>query len=195
MIKGMRVATNGLRADTARNRAKVLKVARKRLEEGDTELPMNTIAKLAGVGVGTVYRHFPTRRALLETLAMDGFERLLAAAEAAAAVEDPELALRTLLHGALMLQLDDIGMTKVLELSAEEGLQTTAEIRERIGVAAGGVFDRALASGGIRPGVTRDDLRRLLGGITHAARMQPARSAEEAEVYLDILLDGLRSSR
>ena len=191
----MRVATEGLRADTARNRAKVLKVARKRLEEGDTELPMNTIAKLAGVGVGTVYRHFPTRRALLETLAMDGFERLLATAEEAAAVEDPQVALRTLLHGALMLQLDDIGMTKVLELSAEEGLQTTAEIRARIGVAAGGVFDKALASGGIRPGVTRDDLRRLLSGITHAARISPARSPGEAEVYLDILLDGLRSAR
>jgi AcrR family transcriptional regulator len=191
----MRAATDGLRADTARNRAKVLKVARKRLEEGDTELPMNTIAKLAGVGVGTVYRHFPTRRALLETLAMDGFERLLAAAEAAAAVEDPELALRSLLHGALMLQLDDIGMTKVLELPAKEGLQTTAEIREGISLAAGEVFDRALASGGLRAGITRDDLRRLLGGITHAARMYPARSAEEAERYLDILLDGLRSSR
>ena len=62
-------STASLRADSARVRARMLAAARERLAAGDLELPMNAIAKAAGVGVGTMYRHFPTRQALLESLA------------------------------------------------------------------------------------------------------------------------------
>ena len=62
--------TDDLRADASRNRTRVLEVARELLESGDDSLPLNKIAKLAGVGVGTVYRHFPNRQVLLESLAL-----------------------------------------------------------------------------------------------------------------------------
>ncbi|WP_413103273.1 helix-turn-helix domain-containing protein [Streptomyces sp. Inha503] len=60
-----------LRADVARNRARVLRVAREQLAAGDDSLQLNAIARLAGVGVGTVYRHFPNRRALWEALSTE----------------------------------------------------------------------------------------------------------------------------
>jgi AcrR family transcriptional regulator len=185
--------TTVLRADAARNRAKIIKAARKRLEAGDVELPMNTIARLAGVGVGTVYRHFPSRNALLEALALDGFKRLLASSESAAAEEDPATALRELLLGALLIEIDDIGLAKVLELPAEECMQTTAELREGIEAAAVQVIDRAASAGVIRADIGRGDLRRLVGGVSHAVRMTPAKTPEEAGRYLDILLNGLMS--
>ena len=152
---------------------------------------MNTIAKLAGVGVGTVYRHFPSRNALLEALSMDGFKRLLASSESAADEEDPAIALRELLLGALLIEIDDIGLAKVLELPAEECMQTTAELREGIEAAAVQVMDRAASAGVIRADIGRGDLRRLVGGVSHAVRMNPAKTPEEAGRYLDILLNGL----
>ncbi len=65
------------RSDAARNRALVLRIAREQLATGDESLPFNTLARLAGVGVGTVYRHFPTRHALLEALSAERLHDLV----------------------------------------------------------------------------------------------------------------------
>ncbi|MER5646322.1 TetR/AcrR family transcriptional regulator [Streptosporangium sp. NPDC002524] len=72
-----------LRADAARNRARVLQVAREQLATGDDSLMLNTIARLTGVGVGMVYRHFPNRHALLEALSAERFQQLVHEAQAA----------------------------------------------------------------------------------------------------------------
>src|SRR5487761_1103632 len=82
-------AAMDLRADAARNRAQVIEVARQQVATGDLTLPLNAIARLAGVGVGTVYRHFPTRQALLEALVADAFAELIDVSRAAAAEPDP----------------------------------------------------------------------------------------------------------
>jgi AcrR family transcriptional regulator len=81
--------TTGLRSDAARNRARVLEVAREQLLAGDNSLQHNNIARLAGVGVGTVYRHFPTRRSLLEALAAQSFAKLVETAQQACSQSMP----------------------------------------------------------------------------------------------------------
>ena len=179
-----------LRVDAARNRAGVLEVARGRLAAGDATLPMNTIARLAGVGVGTVYRHFPSREALLESATMDGFERLVAEARAAADDDDPGAGLERLLRYALRRQLDDVGLAAVLR-SSESALAETSQLRVELLGAVDRLLERAREAGAIRPEILADDIRRLGCGIEYAVRLGPA-ERDEVDLYISILLDGLR---
>src|SRR3954469_20768899 len=78
-----------LRADARRNREKVLAAARAVFSEHGRDAQMDDVARRAGVGVGTVYRHFPTKEALIEALMVAAFETIAAAAEAALEIDDP----------------------------------------------------------------------------------------------------------
>ncbi|MFJ1708448.1 TetR/AcrR family transcriptional regulator [Kitasatospora sp. NPDC088346] len=188
-----------LRADAARNRAKVLQVAREQLAAGDDSLQLNAIARLAGVGVGTVYRHFPNRHALVEALSAERFRELVGEAQAAAAAEDALSGLHHLLRFALDRALDDAGFAAVLESATAAEAQTAAMKAELDGAVAD-LLDRARLDGVIRAGIAADDVRRLLCGIEHAVRSgdagsDPDADAERRELYLGILLDGLRPPR
>src|SRR4029079_8290554 len=101
------VPTTKMRADCDQVRALMPDAARERLRAGDLELPMNAIAKAAGVGVGTVYRHFPNRQVLLEALAAQSFESLVADAQAAAADPDVAAGLARLMRAGLKILLTD----------------------------------------------------------------------------------------
>ncbi|WP_068898400.1 MULTISPECIES: TetR/AcrR family transcriptional regulator [Planomonospora] len=184
-----------LRADAARNRARVLQVAREQLAMGDDSLMLNTIARLAGVGVGTVYRHFPNRHALLEALMAERFQQLVdeARAAAAGAEEDAPASLRRLLRFTLGRMLDDAGFAAVLESAGGADAQTSA-LRADLDGALAELLDRARRAGAIRYGIEADDVRRLLCGIGHAVR-SGGDDAAHAETYLDVLLEGLRPPR
>ncbi|MFF5566945.1 TetR/AcrR family transcriptional regulator [Streptomyces sp. NPDC012623] len=138
--------SGALRADAARNRVRVLRIARERIAAGDESLQLNAIARLAGLGTGTVYRHFPNRHALMEALSAERFSELVEEARAAAVEEDILAGLRRLLRFTL------------------EG------------------------------DVEADDVRRLLCGVQHAVRAGHS-GPRHAEMYLDILLQGLRPPR
>ncbi|MEV6710079.1 TetR/AcrR family transcriptional regulator, partial [Micromonospora wenchangensis] len=112
--------TTTLRADAARNRDRVLATARALVAEGDLSLQLNDIARRAGVGVGTVYRHFPTRRALLEALAADAFAALLDQAQTASRDDDPWAGLQRLLRSILLGQLTEPTLAEVLSTSPDE---------------------------------------------------------------------------
>ena len=178
-----------LRADAARNRARVLAVAREQVAEGDVSLQMNTIARLAGVGVGTVYRHFPTQRALLESLAMGSFEELVDEARSAAADEDPGAGLERLLRFTLRRQLKDAGLAEVLR-SSESACSRTSQLRADLFEAASRLLGRAGEAEAIRPEIRADDLRRLACGIEYAVRMGGGQ--DEVDLYVGVLLDGIR---
>jgi AcrR family transcriptional regulator len=180
----------GLRADSARVRARMLAEARRLLEAGDTDLPMNTLAKAAGVGVGTVYRHFPSHRALLEALAEPGYAALVAAARAAADDPDPAAGLADLLRAALRAQLTDPSLAAVLS-TPEATCRSTVDLGQELGELARQVLDRARAAGAVRPDVTPDDVRRLTCGVQHAVRSGEDLTAVDR--YLEILVDGLRA--
>ncbi len=182
-----------LRADAARNRALVLRIAREQLAAGDDSLQLNAIARLAGVGVGTVYRHFPNRHALLEALSAERFQELVLEARAAAADEDAFAGLRRLLRFTLARALEDTGFAAVLE-SANDAEAHTSAMKAELDDAVARLLDRARLTGVIRPGLRAGDVRRLLCGIEHAVRSGDDDSAR-AGVYLDILLEGLRPPR
>ncbi|MFE2185031.1 TetR/AcrR family transcriptional regulator [Streptomyces sp. NPDC059455] len=182
-----------LRADAARNRARVLRVARERLAAGDDSLQLNAIARLAGVGVGTVYRHFPNRHALWEALSTERFQGLVDEAQAAAADEDALAGLHRLLRFALLEASDDSGFAAVLESASDADAQT-AELKAELDGAVGRLLDRARRDGAIRRDVEADDVRRLLCGIEHALRSGDS-DPKRAEVYLGVLIEGLRPPR
>ena len=173
-----------LRADSARVRERMLAAARERVAAGDLELPMNAIAKDAGVGVGTMYRHFPTRRTLLETLAGESFEMLVAQAKAA-----PD-GIEGLFRLALQRLLTDPSLAAVLANPTFECAETVALSQELSGAFVQ-LLDQAKKAGTIRPDVTGDDLRRLMCGLQYAVRSGNDDN-KAAERYLDILMKGLR---
>jgi len=179
-----------LRADAARNREKILRIAREQLNNGDTSLAMNVIARQAGVGVGTVYRHFPTRQVLLETLAMHSFEQLLGHARAAAAEADPRTGLRNLLTAALVCLLDDAGLVAVLR-SPQCACTETSQLQVELLGALGRLLEGAREVGAIRPDVRADDLRRYLLGLEQAVRLG-SREQDQIRRDLEILLLGLQ---
>ncbi|MER7279135.1 helix-turn-helix domain-containing protein [Dactylosporangium sp. NPDC000244] len=185
-----------LRADSARVRAQMLAAARERVRAGDLDLPMNAIAKDAGVGVGTAYRHFANRQALLEALAAESLGALVTDAEAAAADPEPAAGFATLLRNALRLLRDDPTLAVVLASAAQPAcLDATTDLHARLGTAVTTVLSRARAAGAVRSDVTADDVRRLICGVQHAVGAGADADAGAEERYLDILLAGLRAPR
>ncbi|WP_347977644.1 TetR family transcriptional regulator [Microbacterium sp. ProA8] len=177
------------RADAVRSRERILEVARGR---DARTLRLNDIAGDAGVGIGTVYRHFPTVRALIEALSVETLMRLGAAADRAVAAPDAHAAFRGFLEDALTLQLQDSGLETVLTDLA----LTDADLHDECAIARGKVFSGydAVLSRAQRDGVVRRDLsvaqlQRLICGLEHAVRLgAPA----DRDLLLDILLSGMR---
>ncbi|MGA2828148.1 MAG: TetR/AcrR family transcriptional regulator [Streptosporangiaceae bacterium] len=183
--------TSPLRADAARNREQVLAVAREHLTaRGDTP-PMKDLARLAGVGVGTVYRHFPTHQVLLEALGVDGMRKLVRATRDAAADPDPEAGFARVMEYVLRGQLADPGIAAVVsgEGACAEALPLAAELGEAVSA----LLVRARAAGIVRRDLDPGDIRRLLSGMASAVGVPPDES--RLRRYLTVFLDGLRPPR
>jgi AcrR family transcriptional regulator len=178
-----------LRADAARNRAKVLRAARELLEDGDTTLPFNAIARSAEVGVGTVYRHFPSRQVLLNGLAEASLRELVDRVRVAALDPDPLSGVHQMLRHGLRCLLDDRALVAILDSPTFDGPDFVA-LGAELGSATIGVLSRAQQAGLVRPDLTVDDLRRILVGIYHAVRSGPDEEPA-ADRYLEIAINGL----
>jgi AcrR family transcriptional regulator len=180
-----------LRADARRNREKVLEAARFVFSENGREAQMDDVARRAGVGVGTVYRHFPTKEALIEALMVATFRSIAAEAERALEIEDPWEAFATVLwHGAEAMTADR-AMSEVFASIpgvAESAIPTidglTATVEELI--------RRAQEAGVLRPDLVVDDVPMLMCGIG-AATKKEHRCPSAWRRHLTIVLDGLRA--
>jgi AcrR family transcriptional regulator len=177
-----------LRADSARNRAQIVEVARRMVSEEGSLLSMNAIAHAAGVGVGTVYRHFPTGQVLLESLAADSFAKLVVDARQAVLEADASVALERIIRTGFECQMEDPGLAAVLaspSFECADILDYSAELFSYIGA----IITRARQANVLRPDITPDDIRRLLNGLSIAAKeLAPRKRAQ----YLDVILIGLR---
>ena len=191
-----------LRADAARNRERVLAVARAAVEAGDASLALNEVARRAGVGVGTVYRHFPTRQALLEAVADEPLDQLLAGMRAAEAEPDPLAALTLLVRTAVVVETGHAGFAEVLTAPCAAAAATAAKKAELM-AAGERVLARARASGVVRPDLDAGDVQRLVCGMGYAARIggDGADSADgagghdsaaRADRYTEVLIAGMR---
>lgn len=175
-----------LRRDALRNRDRILAAARA-LPRGD--LRLNDVARRADVGVGTVYRHFPTTHALVEALAAETLLRMRDVTRAAETEADAGIGLERLLAAALELQLEEGGLQSVL-LSDKDETDEVRQAKREILTAWEGVLARAKDTGAVRADIDAPRLQRLICGVEHAARLGPR---EDRAVLLGVLLRGIRA--
>jgi AcrR family transcriptional regulator len=190
-----KVTAPPLRKDAARNRQRIIEIGRKLVADG-TPIQLNEVARAAGVGVATVYRHFPTPQALIEAVAVDGLEALIQAAERAVEQDDPWTAFRDFLVRIVDAQLSDAALSPVLS-APTAALPGTAHLLDQLSSLFTQLFERAGAAGRLAPGITLADMTPLICGIAFSARMHPAIDPQEQAAvgrhYLDVVLNGLRA--
>ncbi|MET9616739.1 TetR/AcrR family transcriptional regulator [Kitasatospora indigofera] len=187
--------TTPLRKDAARNWERIVSVARTLVDQG-TALQLNDVARRAELGVATVYRHFPTPEALLETLATPCLEALAAHGERALAEPDPWTALAGFLQRTVEAQVTDAALPPVAAAPVDV-LPRTTELKATLRTAGTALLDRARTAGAVRPDLTAADLVPLMCGIAHAVDVHggaPADRSATAHRYLVTFLLGLRAT-
>jgi AcrR family transcriptional regulator len=187
-----KLAPRPLRADARRNRERVISAAAVVFAEHGHDAQMDDVAKRAGVGVGTVYRHFPTKEALIEALAVDRFEKILAAGKAALERDDPWEALTEALWAGAELTASDRSFTEIVgEMQGPMALPE--ELQREKNDTYGELIRRAQASGDLRPDMVLDDIPMVMCGIGLGARK--THSCPDAwRRHVSIVIDGLRAS-
>jgi AcrR family transcriptional regulator len=188
----MSTAVRPLRADARRNHERVLAAARAVFADQGRDAQMDDVARRAEVGVGTVYRHFPTKEALIEALAVDSFERVTAKAKEALDHDDPWEALTsTLWAGAEILAAD----RALAELMAEipGSIISGSPLEDELNATVSELVRRAQEAGALRDDVVLDDVPMLMCGVGAATRKNH-RCADAWRRHLMIVIDGLRAS-
>jgi len=183
-----------LRADAARNRAKVLDGARKAFSVEGLDAEMADVAKRAGVGVGTVYRHFPTKEALTTALAADHFQRMAdMTEEALEAGGDPWDAFEALIWRAAEYTAGDIGMCEVLaQTTTTQSVAILADESERLRAATFALVERAKQTGVMREDATAWDVPTMMCGFGKIAVIEARGGPMSWRRYLELMLDGMR---
>jgi AcrR family transcriptional regulator len=174
------------RADAAGNRARIVRAARDVIAQED-ELRLNAVAKRAGVGQGTLYRHFPTREDLLAEVYREDVEELVAAAPALLAEHRPVTALARWFDRVVEYAQVKRGVFAAVEVAVSQDL--SAHSLGPIGDALTTLLDAGKADGTIRPDVDARDVILLIGYLT---RLEEAEWDARARHLLTIVLDGLR---
>lgn len=183
------------RKDAARNWERIVSVARTLVDAG-TPLQLNDVARRAGLGVGTVYRHFPTAEALLETVATTCLETLVAHGEQALADPDPGRALEDFLFRTVEAQVTDASLPPVAAAPTDT-LPRTTELKRSLWSIGATLLDRARAAGKVLPDLAADDVVPLMCGIAYAAQVHSGTTADRvttAHRYLAALLGGVRTT-
>ncbi|ADB32989.1 transcriptional regulator, TetR family [Kribbella flavida DSM 17836] len=173
------------RADAAGNRARILQVARELLSS-TSELPMNAVAKAAGVGQGTLYRNFPTREALLAEVYRADADQLVASAAPLLEEHDAATAFRRWLSNVVDYARVKRGVLAALEPSS--GQELAASHTGSIGEAVDLLLAAGKSEGAIRADVDAHDVLILLGFLS---RLDESEAAERAHHILDLILSGL----
>jgi AcrR family transcriptional regulator len=179
------------RADAVRNRERVLQAAKAVFSAGGPDASLEAVARRAGVGIGTLYRHFPTREALFEAVYRREVEQLGELAEQLKREPQPVEALRRWLRSNVEFVATKKGMSAALALAAHgKSSELIAFSFERLTKAVGALLDRAVAAGEIRADVSAEDLLRALIGMCYL-HDQPGWQASVIRL-LDVFIDGLR---
>jgi AcrR family transcriptional regulator len=183
-----------MRADARRNHERLLKVAAEAFAEHGEGASLDDIAKRAGVGSGTLYRHFPTRHALLEAAYLDRIEAIAARADALAAELPPGEALVEWLYelGAGMVRMR--GLRALLGPAVtQNGSSVATACGDSVKGAAGRLVRAAQDEGTLRRDVDPFDVLRLAQGVSTAAELADG-EGEHIRRYLTLLTEGLRPS-
>jgi len=176
-----------MRADALRNRKKIIKAARICLARDGLDAQMEEIARRAKVGVGTVYRHFPTKDDLVVALAAERFERLAELARAAIEHPDPWDGFCEFLRDSAEIQIADRALSEVM-LDRSDVMHEHAE---RVGILdlVDVLMNRAKAAGALRQDAEPEDVPMMICALGGAAEM----TTMSWERYLALAIDGMRA--
>jgi AcrR family transcriptional regulator len=180
-----------LRADARRNRARLLAEAERAFAERGVDAPLEDVARRAGVGIGTLYRHFPTRDALVEALIAAGVDDLAALSDELSTAAEPFEALHEWLRALVRHVAAYRGLAESLVAAGcGAGDGPLADTCRRTEAAGAALFDRARRLGAVRPDATVADVLDLASSAAWIAtgRGDPA----QGDRLLALALDGFR---
>ncbi|MFF0266599.1 TetR/AcrR family transcriptional regulator [Kribbella sp. NPDC004536] len=180
--------TRPTRADAARNYDRLVTAARETFAEHGTDTSLEEIARRAGVGIGTLYRRFPNRTALLEAVYVDEIQSLVDRAYDFDKQFPPFDALAAWLRSFVGYGLSKKSLWQELVLAIGRESPFFQACKLNVQEAGNLLLDKAKASGDVRPELELADVMRLVGGISHSPDTPP----EQAHRLLDIVLCGLR---
>lgn len=181
------------RADAQRNRERILVAAKRVFAEQGTEASMEEVGRVAEVGVGTLYRHFPTKQALLGELLAERFRLFNAeAVRALESVDDPWEAFAGTLRRNAEHAAQDVGLQDALfrgEASWEPVAEPLAALRE----AMSEIIRRGQQTGVVRADLTVDDIPLMMCGVSSTmANTHPDGTQMDWRRHLELLLDGVK---
>jgi AcrR family transcriptional regulator len=184
--------TRPLRKDAERNRQRILAAAGELFAEAGLHVTLDAVAERAGVGVGTVYRRFPDKEALIDALFEERIDEVVAIAEQACALEDAWEGLVFFFDRAISLHGEDRAL-KELVFSTAHGRERVAHARGKLKPIVGRIVARAQEAGQLRPDVDITDVPVIQLMLTAVMEYTGDVAPEVWRRYLAILLDGLRA--
>jgi AcrR family transcriptional regulator len=182
-------ASRPLRADARRNRERVLAAARETFAESGLDAQVDDVAGRAGVGVGTVYRHFPTKEALVEAVAAAGYAEICDIARRALEREDPWEAFSEFMWTGARLHRDDRAQCEIHTVRPDVMRRVAGDRRELLAMVAE-LIARGQSAGALRSDLSAEDMPMIWCTIGAA---QQHSGDERWERYLAVVLDGLRA--
>ncbi|WP_405899556.1 TetR/AcrR family transcriptional regulator [Streptomyces sp. NBC_00727] len=182
-----------MRADARRNHGRLLAAARTAFAEHGTDASLEDVARRAGVGIGTLYRHFPTRHALMSAVFQEAVTSLIIRSRELAEAERPCDALVEWL-GAIVTHAGEYrGLAQALMSTCRDESSALARCNTPLREAGSALLGRAQSAGSVRPDVSIDDLMQLTNAIALAAEQSPD-DPQLATRLLTLTLRGLKSS-
>lgn len=183
-----------LRRDAERNRQRILAAAAEVFTQRGLDASLDDVAREAGVGVGTVYRRFPDKEALVAELFRDRIEAMVAVAEEACAEPDPWLALVSFLEYVAATMAGDLGLRQLM-MFATYGKDRVAYARERMRPVVSRLVERAQAAGALREDFSATDVPIITYLLASAAEYAGPVQPDLWRRYLALIIDGMRVSR
>lgn len=180
------------RADAQRNRDNLVAVARAAFTAADDSVPLEVIARDAGVGIGTLYRNFPTRESLVEAVYAAELDDVTSSAPALLDEWAPDLALRAWIARYAAFAMAKRGIIDTLRSGWSSGRITTPATRERITAAIALILVAGARDGSLRADVEADDVTAMLLGVI--STLAQNRMPEQTARLFDLVVDALRPS-
>ncbi|WP_170226534.1 TetR/AcrR family transcriptional regulator [Rudaeicoccus suwonensis] len=179
-----------LRADAARNRQKLIDEAARAFTADGVDVPLDEIARRAGVGIGTLYRHFPTRCDLVLAVYGDQVNALEQRSHQLPGLHEPGEALHEWMRGFVDYYAVKMGMINLLRTMMQGNPSTFENTRAVMRESAARVLTPAIVAGAVRADATPEELIRALGGICLASTSPEGQ--ETSLALVDLVFDGLR---
>jgi AcrR family transcriptional regulator len=185
-------AVRTLRSDARRNRERLVASARELFASEGVDVPVEEITRHAGLGMGTLYRHFPTKEELIDAVLEESFDELVGAAEQAVLEDDAWTAFTGFLEQALELHVRNRGLKDMLATSAR-GRDRAAAMRTRMRPLLRRLIERAQEQGALRADFAPEDLPVVFWAAGRVIETTAGVAPDYWRRHLGLVLDGLRA--